>query len=88
MWYLPYLTLPAVICNDCLFFSIFFFLRNMTLQEENIDGSDLQVTLNYFSLPVLDLSNETDEQTFHTNYIDKNSEKEPDEGRFLSNFCN
>ena len=52
----------------------------MTLQEDNKEGSDLHVTLNYFSLPVLDVSNDTDEQTFQTSYIEKNAEKEPDEG--------
>ena len=62
------------------------FSREMLLQEDNIEGSDLNVTLNYFSLPVLDLSKDTEEQTFQTNYIEKNAEKEPDEGTVFDDF--
>lgn len=53
--------------------------QEMTLQEDNIEGSDLNVSINYFSLPVLDLSNDSDEQYFTANYIEKNGESEPGE---------
>lgn len=52
----------------------------MDLSDENKEGSNLRVTLNYSALPILDLSNETDEESFRKNYIDKYGNEDPEEG--------
>lgn len=53
--------------------------QKLDLQDDNIEGSTLQLLLNYSDLPLLDISNETDEETFHAQYLEKNAQEEPDE---------
>jgi len=53
--------------------------QEMTLQNETVEGSQLTVMFNYSSLPVLNVSNEIDSETFTKSYIEKNDEQEPDE---------
>lgn len=53
----------------------------MELQDDNIEGSALQVQFNYSSLPVIDVSSEVDRESFETNFIDKYYDNEaPSEG--------
>lgn len=53
----------------------------MELQDDNIEGSLLQVQFNYSSLPVIDVSSEVDRESFQTNFIDRYYDNEvPNEG--------
>lgn len=53
----------------------------MELQDDNIEGSMLQVQFNYSSLPMIDVSSEVDHESFQTNFIDKYYDDEaPSEG--------
>ena len=47
------------------------------LERENIRGSDLQVTLNYTSLPVLQLSNSTEKESFENSYLTNIKHEQP-----------
>ena len=53
----------------------------MELEDDNIEGSALQVQFNYSCLPVIDVSSEVDRESFETNYIEKYYDNEaPSEG--------
>uniref|UniRef100_A0A7M6DMV6 C2 domain-containing protein n=2 Tax=Clytia hemisphaerica TaxID=252671 RepID=A0A7M6DMV6_9CNID len=51
--------------------------QQMELQDDNIEGSLLQVQLNYSSLPVIDASSEHDQEAFQTNFVDKYYDEPP-----------
>lgn len=53
----------------------------MELNDDNIDGSLLQLQFNYSSLPVIDASNEIEEEEFRKNYIERNALDEPSDGK-------
>jgi len=52
----------------------------MELQDDNVEGSLLQVQFNYSSLPVLDVSSETTSEAFQSSYIDKYCDEDPADG--------
>ena len=54
----------------------------MELQDENVEGSLLQIQFNYSSLAVLDVSSEITDESFQSNYIDKYCDEEPSDGEY------
>ena len=59
----------------------------MELQDDNIEGSLLQVQLNYSSLPVIDASSEHDQESFQTNFVDKYYDEPSADGKpFMTVF--
>ncbi len=55
----------------------------MKLEDENIEGSFLEVHLEYTELPLLDLSNETEYETFEKNFLDKIDDGPPEDGKLV-----
>ncbi len=53
----------------------------MDLEDKNIDGSFLQLHLEYTELQLLDLRNETEYKDFEKNFLDKVDDGPPEDGR-------
>ena len=60
----------------------------MDLQDDNIDASELQIHLDYSSLPNLNLSNETDEVTFQQSFLEIYEEPHLGKYFFISSSTN